>query len=78
MMGLIIQPILKPITAEEPQKVAAAMRQSLENARMMSKLLQRIKVSRYQLLVSKFVKLTYRSLKSLSYTGNWSACTGSA
>lgn len=39
-------PILKPIPdAETAQKVAAAMRQTLENSRVLSYLLQRIKVS---------------------------------
>lgn len=40
-------PILKPIPdPETAQKVAAAMRQTLENTRVLSYLLQRIKVSR--------------------------------
>ncbi len=41
----LVQPILKPITEHETQKVAAAMRQSMENTRMMSRLLERINVS---------------------------------
>lgn len=39
-------PILKPIAdADVAQKVAAAMRQTMENSRVLSYLLQRIKVS---------------------------------
>lgn len=39
------QPTLRPITEPESQKVAAAMRQSVENPKMMTKLLERISVS---------------------------------
>ncbi|WWC64819.1 uncharacterized protein I303_107433 [Kwoniella dejecticola CBS 10117] len=38
-------PILRPIQEPEVQKVAAAMRQSMENRTMMSRLLQRIKMT---------------------------------
>lgn len=40
----MIQPTLRPIENEDAQKVAAAMRQSSENGKMMSKLLQRVQV----------------------------------
>ncbi|WVO21645.1 histone-lysine N-methyltransferase, H3 lysine-36 specific [Cryptococcus decagattii] len=38
-------PILRPIGAHEVQKVAAAIRQSMENKKMMSRLLQRIQMT---------------------------------
>ena len=42
-----LQPILRPINEHETQKVAAAMRQSMENTKMMSRLLERISVNSY-------------------------------
>ncbi|KAL0247073.1 histone-lysine N-methyltransferase, H3 lysine-36 specific [Cryptococcus tetragattii IND107] len=38
-------PVLRPIGAHEVQKVAAAIRQSMENKKMMSRLLQRIQMT---------------------------------
>lgn len=45
-----LKPVLRPIGAHEVQKVAAAIRQSMENKKMMSRLLQRIQVSFFPLL----------------------------
>lgn len=44
------KPILRPIGAHEVQKVAAAIRQSMENKNMMSRLLQRIQVSLFSII----------------------------
>lgn len=44
------KPILRPIGAHEVQKVAAAIRQSMENKKMMSRLLQRIQVSLFPII----------------------------
>ncbi|ODO05535.1 hypothetical protein I350_04586 [Cryptococcus amylolentus CBS 6273] len=38
-------PVLRPIVEDQVQKVAAAMRQSMENPKMMKKLLHRIKIT---------------------------------
>lgn len=55
-------PILKPIPdVDVAQKVAAAMRQTMENTRVLSYLLQRIKVSRKAVQANERVKLTSRS-----------------
>jgi histone-lysine N-methyltransferase SETD2 len=70
-------PILKPIPdPETAQKVAAAMRQTMENSRVLSYLLQRIKVR----LVRAFVvhHLMIRSPKMPWCNASLSECTVSA
>ena len=61
-------PILKPIAdAEVAQKVAAAMRQTMENSRVLSYLLQRIKVCSRLHTATKLEVLTIRSPTTLWY-----------
>jgi histone-lysine N-methyltransferase SETD2 len=70
-------PILKPIPdPETAQKVAAAMRQTMENSRVLSYLLQRIKVSPVR--ASQVHHLMIRSPKMPWSNANLFGCTVSA
>ncbi|WRT70012.1 uncharacterized protein IL334_007005 [Kwoniella shivajii] len=58
-------PTLRPIEEPEVQKVAAAMRQSMENKTMMSRLLQRIKMSEDPAIQRQLMRMHGFSLMSM-------------
>ncbi|WVQ94922.1 hypothetical protein IAU59_002008 [Kwoniella sp. CBS 9459] len=61
-------PILRPIVEVEVQKVSAAIRQSMENKTMMSRLLQRIKMTEEPMIQRQLLRMHGFSLMSMVLT----------
>ncbi|OCF43734.1 histone-lysine N-methyltransferase, H3 lysine-36 specific [Kwoniella heveanensis CBS 569] len=61
-------PVLRPIVEPEVQKVSAAIRQSMENKTMMSRLLQRIKMTEEPMIQRQLMRMHGFSLMSMILT----------